>query len=253
MAQQLVTPTKFVYDKDHSAEWLGPIITRGVVLPAMANRTLMTTTALKRRRIAGRAYIQKKLAISDYISKKYGVTTVVKAVELTTGEKVLEGEVGTLLELVDKHLAIWDVRPSAVKTRSALSDARRCLFALLDAVHMADHRLERICVAIYGQDLRRLIKAIRSPKGQGDHRALVQKDRTMFKRVLRDTVLALRNMCLAKVDANFVQFVRAPRPAIEQWCNETIAQVEALDEAQDLDNEDNIAAPAELATPPMYN
>jgi hypothetical protein len=188
-----------------------------------------------------------------------GVNSTVIQVTLTPREKILENSISQLLQIIDEHKGYWTLTGSKV-TLDALIMARSAVLGLLDAVHRSEYRLEYTCAAIYQQDLKSLMKAIRAPIFRAnDHegqriRAKVTADRRRVKNFLKEIVRELKNMCTTQIDtAAFLRFVRAPKAAIEAWCGETEATVDRFDEEEEIDNAEGITIVPTPPPPGMFN
>lgn len=194
-------------------------------------------------------YLQTLLREMNYLSQ-FGVNSTVIQIQLSAREKILESRIGELLQIIDTHKNYWTLTGSR-STLNALIEARTCMLGLLDAVHSSEYRLEKTCAAIYKHDLKTLMKAIRAPiirakalgpSQEGERfRSVVAQDRRRIKAALKEIVIELKAMCADQIDPNgFLEFARAPKAAIEAWCNEVGATIESFNEAEDFENAEGI-------------
>jgi hypothetical protein len=104
------------------------------------------------------------------------------------------------------------------------------------------------------------VLAVRSPAiRQGDAdglalRARAAEDRASFKRLLKDIVVGLKNMCIAQADGpEFQLFASAPKVAIQNWCGEQEKVVDAININEELINQDGVAVVFNQPPENLYN
>jgi hypothetical protein len=157
-------------------------------------------------------------------------------------------------EILDNHQKYWDTTASKTTT-TALSNTRRFVILLvgvslsilifnkskvsLQAIRSPhETRLETTCKAIYGRDLKQMIRAIRAPVAkEGDPanakmRENAKRDRQTLRRLLTDIVITLLEMC----------DVASGRASLEQYKSWFAAKRSELEE---MNVEEELNAPPE--------
>lgn len=199
--------------------------------------------------VTSSAYINTLINKMSYLSEKYGINTPVKVPELTPTEKIIEGDLGKLLQIIDDHLAFWSTTSSR-RTIDALSSARGTTLALINALHSDKAvRLNQLCAAIYDKDLKSLMYAIRMPRANPRNpevesiRAKTVTIRCQFKDLLKRTILAIRDVSDQTSDELFNAISLIPRERINSWLDN---QAQAVDHAyveQDLETVEEVTLP----------
>lgn len=188
-------------------------------------------------------YIQKVLDSSKkrgYLFSKYGISsTTVTPPTLTAPEKKIEGDIGTLLQLLDIHLEFWRQTTSNT-TLNALIAARTTILSLLDALHQPSNRMERTCAALYGQNVADLYLSFRVPPARNPAAialgARVRNDRNDFKQLLREIVKGLiQNSVSVESSAHVAALVVEPHDPMPEILEQTIQKLDAIDVDQTLD------------------
>jgi hypothetical protein len=163
-------------------------------------------------------------------------------------EKLIENDIGEILEILDRNWNQWSSTGSKVTTTS-LIHARNVASKLLGAVHSETNRLENTVAAIYQTTLVDLIRCIRAPAmpkraGVADQgvewRKKAEEDRHRLKALFRSVVTKLRDMTLTSNDTTFQAVMKAPKEVITKWCADQLIEIEGIDVTQNLENADGL-------------
>ena len=188
-------------------------------------------------------FIRPKRMSSIFNKLGVGNVPVAIPVNLSPEEAMIQNHIGEMMQILERHLAYWKNTQSNI-TLNALCTTEAVMTSLLTALYKPENRLQSIIVALYNQDLRFLIKSIRSPAARRNSspsaelirfRETVIQDRNTFKLNFRRIIQSLKALCQPELDQRVTNLSPA---SLNQFFEDKLKQEQEVDPNVDVDTEE---------------